>query len=442
MNLDELLTNVSVVGAAGKMGSGISALVVQQVALLKIRNPDQTCRVNLIDINDQAMDGLRRYIKSQLVKMAEKSIVQLRHQVESREDLIENWEVINAFVEEGLDVIRFGTDLNLSRDAKMVFEVVIEREDLKIKVLESLRNICSPETLFFTNTSSIPIGFLDEKVGLEGRIIGYHFYNPPIVQKLVEVISNDRTRKDLVSVAQELGTRLRKKLVPSHDIAGFIGNGHFSRDGLHGLSEAQRLAEKYSLPGAIYIMNRVSQDFLIRPMGIFQLIDYVGIDVFQSILRVIGKHLSDDSLKDDLIDRMMEKGVRGGQYSDGSQKNGFLQYKKNNPVGVYDIQNDRYESINALGEKFDPEIGSLPAGHAPWKKLVSDPNRDVKLADYFRNLEKGDNLGAGLARNYMIRSKRIGQYLIEQGVADNENDVNDTLKNGFYWLYGPVNDFI
>jgi 3-hydroxyacyl-CoA dehydrogenase len=190
MNLDELLTNVSVVGAAGKMGSGISALIVQQVALLKIKNPDKIYRVNLIDINEQAMDGLRTYIKSQLVKMAEKSIVNLRNLVEDREDLVENREVIDAFIDAGLEVIRFDTDLNLSRQAKMVFEVVIEKEDLKIKVLESLKKICGPETLFFTNTSSIPIGFLDKKVGLAGRIIGYHFYNPPIVQKLVEVISN------------------------------------------------------------------------------------------------------------------------------------------------------------------------------------------------------------------------------------------------------------
>jgi 3-hydroxyacyl-CoA dehydrogenase len=442
MNLDELLTNVSVVGAAGKMGSGISALIVQQVALLKIKNPDKIYRVNLIDINEQAMDGLRTYIKSQLVKMAEKSIVNLRNLVEDREDLVENREVIDAFIDAGLEVIRFDTDLNLSRQAKMVFEVVIEKEDLKIKVLESLKKICGPETLFFTNTSSIPIGFLDKKVGLAGRIIGYHFYNPPIVQKLVEVISNEHTRKDLLEFAGELGARLRKKLVPSNDIAGFIGNGHFSRDGLYGLSEAQRLAEKYSLPGAIYIMNRISQDFLIRPMGIFQLIDYVGIDVFQSILRVIGKHQSEKGLKNDLIDQMMEKGVKGGQYSDGSQKNGFLRYEKNVPTGVYDLSTGQYTDIDMLREKLDAEIGDPPDGHYAWKKLVSNPDRNAKLAAYFLNLKKADQPGAELARNFIIQSKQIGRDLIEQGVAANEKDVNDTLMNGFYWLYGPLNDFI
>ncbi|MCK4836954.1 MAG: 3-hydroxyacyl-CoA dehydrogenase family protein [Candidatus Aminicenantes bacterium] len=442
MNLDELLSQVSIIGAAGKMGSGISTLIAQQVALLKINNPDRIYRINLIDVNEKGMDGLQRYIKTQLRKVAEKSIVSLRHAYESREDLVENWEIINAFIDEAIEALRFDTDMNLARNSKLVFEAVIENEDLKVKILKNLKEICSESTFFFTNTSSIPIGFLDREAGLQGRIIGYHFYNPPIVQKLVEIIAADNTRPELKTMADELGKRLRKKLIPSNDIAGFIGNGHFSRDGLFGISEVMKIKEKYTFPGAIYIMNRITQEFLVRPMGIFQLIDYVGIDVFQSILKVMTKHLQEDHLHSELIDRFMEKNVKGGQRADGSQKDGFFQYKNNRPAGVYDIEKEEYVPIENFNESLDSAIGDLPEGYLPWRKLVAEPDKEAMLLSYFKNLAKADNPGAELAIIYLKRTKEIGEELIHQGVANNKKDVNEVLMNGFYWLYGPVNDYV
>ena len=65
-------------------------------------------------------------------------------------------------------------------------------------------------------------------------------------------------------------------VVPSNDVAGFIGNGHFMRDILYATREVEKLQKEFGFVEAIYAMNRISQDYLIRPMGIFQLIDYVG----------------------------------------------------------------------------------------------------------------------------------------------------------------------
>ena len=80
--------------------------------------------------------------------------------------------------------------------------------------------------------------------------------------------------------------------MPSNDVAGFIGNGHFMRDALHGVAEVERLAAECGFVEAVYMVNRVSQDFLVRPMGIFQLIDYVGLDVCQCILGVMNDRLA------------------------------------------------------------------------------------------------------------------------------------------------------
>ena len=100
MTLDERLENVAVIGAAGKMGSGIAVMIAQEMAKLKLKpeNSDKVYRLYLIDINEKALDGLRSYMKTQLTKVAEKSTVALRGLYAAREDLVENRQVIDAFV--------------------------------------------------------------------------------------------------------------------------------------------------------------------------------------------------------------------------------------------------------------------------------------------------------------------------------------------------------
>ncbi len=442
MKLDDILCNVTVIGAAGKMGSGIAALLTQELANLKIKNPDTTYRLHLVDVNEQALEGLQKYIRSQLIKAAEKSIVRLRADYSSREDLVENHEVITAYAEEGLGVLRYSTDFSAAKDSKLIFEAVFENEELKLKILKELKGICSDKTLFFTNTSSIPVGYLANESGLAGKIVGYHFYNPPIVQKLVEIITVEGTAQEYVELAHEFGKRLRKKCYPSNDIAGFIGNGHFMRDGLHALAEVDRLRNDYSLPEALYIMNQVSQTFLIRPMGIFQLIDYVGLDVFQCILRVMSKHLKNDSLHSDLIDTLMGKDVKGGQRPNGSQKNGIFKYDGSKLAGIYNSEKDMYEDFTLIKDKLDTTIGEPPAGFFTWKKLLKDPGKESKLAAYFGNLETAEGMGAELAGTYLARSKEIGKKLVDDGVANSEDDVNAVLMHGFFWLYGPINEYV
>lgn len=445
MTLDDRLENVAIIGAAGKMGSGIGVLIAQEMAKLKLKpeNKDKIYRLNLIDISESALDGLRGYMKAQLVKRTEKSTVLLRRIYEDRKDLVENADIINAFVDASSAVLNFTTDLNTVKNAHLIFEAIVENEKIKIKVYRKLKKLCSNDTLFLTNTSSIPISYLDEKAGLDGRLIGYHFYNPPVVQRLVEVITAKTTIEELKNIGQEIGKRLRKKLVPANDISGFIGNGHFIRDGLYAISEVEKLKGKYRYPGAVYIMNRITQDFLVRPMGIFQLIDYVGIDVFQCILKVMRTYLGDKTLKSKLVDKMVKQNALGGQYADGSQKDGFLKYERNRPVGIYNFRKQEYFIIeDKWKKKTDAKIGPLPDGFAPWKSLLMNPKKEDALSKHFDNLKKMDTLGAGLAINFLKKTKEIGEKLVSDGVANSSDDVNAILTNGFYWLYGPINNYV
>lgn len=445
MTLDDRLQNVAIIGAAGKMGSGIGVMIAQEITKLKLKaeNKDKTYRINLIDISETALDSLRGYMRTQLTKVAEKSSVQLRALYSERQDLIENADIIETFVDSASSVLNYSTDLNVVKDAHLVFEAIVENEKVKTKIYRKMKRLCSPDTMFLTNTSSIPISYLDEQAGLDGRLIGYHFYNPPVVQRLVEVITAQSTVEELVRIGDELGKRLRKKLIPSCDISGFIGNGHFTRDGLYALSEVERLKSTFRYPGAIYVVNRVTQDFLLRPMGIFQLIDYVGIDVFQCILRVMRTHLNDKSLKSKFVDKMVKQHVLGGQYADGSQKDGFLKYERNRPVGIYNFSKKEYFMLSdKWNEKTDAKIGPVPEDSVSWKALLINPKKEEALQSHFAKLKKMDTLGAKLAVDFLKRTKAIGEQLVSDGVAASAENVNAVLTNGFYWLYGPINNYV
>jgi 3-hydroxyacyl-CoA dehydrogenase len=442
MEYTERLQNVSVLGAAGKMGSGILLLTAIEMADLsqKPENREKHFVLYAMDVSGEALRGLMKYLKTQVMKIAEKKIVALREVYADRADLITNEQIINQYIEDVLFLVRPVTVLEATYDSHIIFEAIKEDPDLKVKVFKQIDQNSKTGPWFCTNTSSIPIHEIESKAELKGRVLGVHFYNPPAVQKLVEIIKTQNTQQELVDFAYSFSKNLRKIIVPSADVAGFIGNGHFMRDALHGISEAEELARKYSLTEAVYMINKVSQEFLIRPMGIFQLIDYVGIDVCSYIMSVMNPYMKDENLHSSLLDKMIEQGVKGGQNSDGSQKDGFLKYEKGKPVAIYDADQKKY--ISGFQQKCDKELGELPSSVKPWKAVVGDRHKENFLVSYFNELKSMDTLGATLAKKYAKRSREIGLQLVSGNVAHSKEDVNTVLLTGFFHAYGPINDYI
>jgi hypothetical protein len=213
------------------------------------------------------------------------------------------------------------------------------------------------------------------------------------------------------------------------------------RDGLHGISEVQRLTETMPFVEAVFLVNKVSQDYLIRPMGIFQLIDYVGLDVCQYIMSVMNPYLPDEDLHSDLLDQFISMGILGGQFADGSQKDGFLKYEKGRPAGIYDPVKKAYVSFAEIQAVCDEKLGPLPQGAPAWKTIVGNPDKEEVLQKYFQELIGMKTLGAELAGRYGKRSKQIGLKLVADKVANNEEDVNNVLLTGFYHAYGPINNY-
>jgi len=446
MNLSERLENVAVVGAAGKMGSGISLLLANEMTrmMLSPEGRGKTIRLSLIDRDHTVLDGLLQYLQSQLLKLAEKQSNLLRELYAERKDFVENRDMIQAFMADAMRIVRPSDDLKAAAGATVIFEAVNENEDLKVDLLSKVRDIAHPDAWYMTNTSSIPIGSLSKRLELQGRTVGYHFYNPPAVQKLLEFITCDDTQPELKEGGLELAKRLGKKVFPSADVAGFIGNGHFMRDGLHAIATADTLrAEGDSYAAALYKVNRISQDWLLRPMGIFQLIDYVGVDVFKFILDVMNRYLPGQGLQSAFIDTLFERKVLGGQNPNGSQKDGILRYAKGRPAAIYDLDAGDYVALDPNGwtASADEQLGALPEGFRPWKALLMAKDRKEALAAHFQDLSQMDSLGSRLGIDYLKASKEIGEKLVSDGVATSVEDVNGVLTNGFYHLYGPVNEY-
>ena len=444
MDYNERIQNVTVLGAAGKMGSGILLLMALEMAdqKLKPENKGKSFVLNAVDVTSGALPDLMKYIRTQVLKAAEKKVVALRAVYSDRKDLIENSQIIEEYINEVMTLVRPGTRIEAAYESTLIFEAVSENAALKAQLFTQIDSNNSLKPWFFTNTSSVPIAGLNEKSGLEGRILGFHFYNPPAIQKLVELITIKDNPEGMKEFAVQLAKNLKKIVVPSNDIAGFVGNGHFMRDSLYSLEKAKELTPVMALHEAIYAINKVSQDYLMRPMGIFQLIDYVGVDVVRFIMNVMDPYMKDENLHSEILDQLFDRGIKGGQYPDGSQKDGILHYEKGKPVAVYSLERNDYVPFSEFAQNTDAWLGEVPAEVIPWKNLIRMPEKEAAAGNAFQSLKKLNTKGAQLALAHARRSREIGLQLVNTGVALSPDDVNTVLATGFFHAYGPVNEFV
>jgi len=441
MNYINKYTNISLLGAAGKMGSGIMALLALEVGKLKIgAKREENFTINAIDVSPEGLEGLLKYLKSQLLKSGEKNIVELREWYKDSAELVENEQVINAYANDVMAMIKTSTRIETAYDSQLVFEAIKEDKGLKVKLFSQIKQN-NPDTWFLSNTSSIPLGEIDKEAGLNGDIVGFHFYNPPIIQKLLEVIPVENINPDLIKFSEELAKSMRKIVVYSRDVAGFIGNGHFMRDALFALDQAKGMTNDINLSDAIYRVDTVSRNLLLRPMGIYQLMDYVGVDVMCFILKSMQAAFPQESLSHEILNKYIELGVTGGQYSDGSQKDGFFKYEKGKIVSVYDMDAKAYKAIEEVKAANVDYFLPQPSEKLNWKTVIREKERVAILSPFFNELKTLNSSASKLAVAYGLKSKAIGQLLVDGGVAADTNAVNKVMETGFYHSYGPVNNY-
>ena len=297
--------------------------------------------------------------------------------------------------------------------------------------MHKIEAITTVNPFYFTNTSSIPINSIEEKANVKGRVIGFHFYNPPPVQKLLEIIKTDNCLKELELIAQELAKSLNKTVVNAPDFTGFIGNGVFIREVSYAIGLVESLALEKGLINAVFLVNEITKKLLIRPMGIFEVVDYVGINVCKSIMDIMENDFKNEHFNNALLKRLLEQNIIGGQDNNGKVKNGIFKYESGEIVGVFNgINYSNFDQLN-----FD-ELVNLT-----WRELRGSMNMDAILSKHFVDLSKSSGVAAKIAVEYLGACNKIGKHLVADGIAFHDKDVNSVMKLGFHHLYGPIIPF-
>jgi 3-hydroxybutyryl-CoA dehydrogenase len=157
--------------------------------------------------------------------------------------------------------------------SSLVIEAAPEKLELKREIFKKLDSICGVETLLATNTSSLSVTAIAGATQHPERVLGMHFFNPPVLMALVEVIRGEQTSPSTIQKALEIARALGKTPVSAKDTPGFIVNRiarPFYVEGLRILDEGNI---------EVGTIDRIMKEAGGFPMGPFELMDLIGIDV-------------------------------------------------------------------------------------------------------------------------------------------------------------------
>ena len=275
-------------------------------------------------------------------------------------------------------------DLNDAvKDSEMVIEVVPEIMDLKKKVYAELDKAANPEVIFASNTSTLPITEIANTTSRPDKFIGIHFFNPPQLMKLVEVIPGEKTSQEITALTQEFVKSVNKQAVLCRkDVPGFIINRLF----IPMVHEACYLQDRTG--ATLEEIDSAVKFKLGFPMGIFELADFTGMDVIHKA--TIEMHLRDKKVINPhkTVEKMFNEKKLG-------QKSG---------EGFYKYSDDKYERIELseeLAQKCNPiQLVANVLNNAAW--LITNGASDVE------EIEKAAKLGLGLRKPLFETAKEIG----------------------------------
>lgn len=254
MNID----NITVIGA-GIMGNGIAQVTAQ--------NGFNTV---LYDLEDRFIQRGLDAINATLQR------------------LMKSGKIAQSDADATLKRIRTTTDLReASKDADIVIEAVPEDLDLKKSVFKQLDELCKPHTILGSNTSQFSITAIASATQRPEKVIGTHWFNPPVMMRLIEIVRGLETSDETLAAAQDLAAKLGKETVVCRDVQGFI----VTRATLAIRNECYRMLEegvatKEDIDKAVKLG-------LNHPMGPFELGDFVGHDTTIKALEALERAFGD-----------------------------------------------------------------------------------------------------------------------------------------------------
>lgn len=258
----EAFKSVAVIGA-GQMGGGIAQVMAAsgfQTLLFDQNRPAVGRAVGLMD------KLLQRQVEKERISSSDK--------------------------EKTLSRVKQAQDLKELSGADIIVEAIVEDIEVKLSLFKQLDEVCKPETILASNTSSIPITKLAAGTGRPEKVIGLHFMNPVPVMQLVEVIRGMQTSDETYERSQAFVSQLGKTSVTAaKDFPGFIVN----RILVPMINEAFFvLMEGIATPEEIDAAMKLGTN---QPMGPLELADFVGLDTCLAICRIFHNELGEDKYR-------------------------------------------------------------------------------------------------------------------------------------------------
>jgi len=179
------------------------------------------------------------------------------------------------------------TSLDDAKDADLVIEAIVEDLEVKRELFKKLDAVCKLETVFASNTSSLPITSLASVTKRSDKFIGMHFFSPAHVMKLLEIIPGFDTSPDTVVKVRRFGEELGKTIIKSKDFPGFIT----TRLGLCLINEAA-----FALMEGLSSAEEIDQGMTLgynHPMGPLALADFIGLDVVVHVMETLQEGFGD-----------------------------------------------------------------------------------------------------------------------------------------------------
>ena len=245
----EDIKNICVVGA-GNMG--------HQIALKAALSG---YKVTCTDVSEEVLRKAEQFANNYLAERVEKGKLNKEKAEMAREKISFSSSLIDA-----------------AEDADYVIEAVIEKIDIKRKIFSQLDEICKPDTILATNSSSIVSSKLADATSRPDKVVNMHFFNPALAMKLVEVVKGPHVSDETAEITMELSRRLEKKpVLLKKEIYGFLVNRileAINKEALFLLDQGIANAEDIDTA----VVNALG-----HPMGPFTLMAFSGIDLLYHI---------------------------------------------------------------------------------------------------------------------------------------------------------------
>jgi enoyl-CoA hydratase / 3-hydroxyacyl-CoA dehydrogenase len=348
------INQITVLGS-GIMGHGIAQISAMAGYQVILRDIEQT-------FLDKAMDKIKWSINK----------------------LVEKQKINQAEAEKIINRIQPIVDLEQSlKNSNLIIEAVPEDLNLKKRVYEEIEKFATDDMIFASNTSTLPISEISAFTSRPDKFIGLHFFNPPQLMPLVEIIPGSKTQQQVTDLAMNLVKEVKKTpILCKKDVPGFIVNRIF-------IPLVHEAAYCLDRSGASMVeVDSASKYKMALPMGIFELADYTGMDV-------IHKATSEMYSRDKKVIFPHPKIQQLYENKELGQKTG---------KGFYQYQGDNYERVQLTeeaAEKFDPiPLISVAVNNASW--LISNGVCDRE------ELEQALKLGMGLKRELFTTAESVG----------------------------------